>query len=92
VSADGKSVYVASGTVTNNFSVSQYDVGVGGTLSPKSPATVAAGRGPAFGIAVTPLPRLPTSKDQCKHGGWRTFPQFKNQGQCVAFVERGSKG
>ncbi len=29
---------------------------------------------------------LPTSKAQCKHGGWRDYPQFKNQGQCVAFV------
>jgi hypothetical protein len=29
---------------------------------------------------------LPTSKSQCKHGGWRNYPQFKNQGQCVAFV------
>jgi DNA-binding beta-propeller fold protein YncE len=92
VSADGKSVYVASGTVTNNFSVSQYDVGVGGTLSPKSPATVAAGRGPAFGIAVTPLPRVPTSKDQCKNGGWHNFAQFRSQGDCVSLVERGPKG
>jgi hypothetical protein len=30
----------------------------------------------------------PTSKDQCKKGGWQTFnnPTFKNQGQCVSFV------
>jgi len=30
----------------------------------------------------------PTSKDQCKNGGWRSFtnPSFKNQGQCIAFV------
>jgi hypothetical protein len=35
---------------------------------------------------------LPTSKDQCKNGGWRGFGDtFKNQGQCVAFVERGPK-
>jgi hypothetical protein len=32
---------------------------------------------------------VPTSKDQCKNGGWRNFPNFKNQGQCIAFVERG---
>jgi hypothetical protein len=31
---------------------------------------------------------LPTSTDQCKNGGWRNFPQFKNQGQCVTFVKR----
>jgi hypothetical protein len=31
----------------------------------------------------------PTSKAQCKHGGWKTFtsPHFKNQGQCVSYVE-----
>jgi hypothetical protein len=34
-------------------------------------------------------PDAPTSKDQCKNDGWRNFPQFKNQGQCVAFVNHG---
>jgi hypothetical protein len=29
---------------------------------------------------------LPTSIDQCKNGGWRNFPGFKNQGDCVSFV------
>jgi hypothetical protein len=29
----------------------------------------------------------PTAKDQCKNGGWEQFG-FKNQGHCVAFVER----
>jgi uncharacterized delta-60 repeat protein len=33
--------------------------------------------------------RIPTSKDQCKNGGWRNFPQFKNQGQCIVFVNHG---
>jgi hypothetical protein len=41
-------------------------------------------------ITVVDAPARPTSKDQCKNGGWRDFPQFKNQGQCVAFVERGA--
>jgi HD-GYP domain-containing protein (c-di-GMP phosphodiesterase class II) len=31
---------------------------------------------------------LPTNKDQCKNGGWAQYG-FPNQGQCVAFVERG---
>lgn len=40
----------------------------------------------------------PTSKAQCKNGGWKRFnnPRFKNQGQCVAYVNhndgRGSDG
>jgi hypothetical protein len=33
----------------------------------------------------------PTIKDQCKHGGWKNFPQFKNQGACVRFVATGGK-
>jgi hypothetical protein len=35
---------------------------------------------------------VPTSKDQCKNGGWRNFgTTFKNEGLCVAFVQRGVK-
>jgi hypothetical protein len=29
---------------------------------------------------------LPTKQDQCKSGGWRDFPGFRNQGDCVSFV------
>jgi hypothetical protein len=29
------------------------------------------------------------SRERCKNGGWRNFPQFTNQGQCVSFVENG---
>jgi hypothetical protein len=34
---------------------------------------------------------VPTSKDQCKDNGWQNFPQFKNQGECVSFVEHQGK-
>jgi hypothetical protein len=30
----------------------------------------------------------PASKEECKRGRWRNFPQFKNEGQCIAFVNR----
>ena len=30
---------------------------------------------------------VPTSKEQCKNGGWRNYPQFKNQRQCVDYVD-----
>jgi hypothetical protein len=38
-----------------------------------------------------PAPETPTSKDQCKNGGWMTLADgdgnlFKNQGQCVAYA------
>ena len=38
------------------------------------------------------VPPLPTSKDQCKNGGWQSFGTlFKNQGDCVSFVATGGK-
>jgi DNA-binding beta-propeller fold protein YncE len=86
VSPDGSSVYVAN-VLSDN--VSQFDVGSGGALSPKSPPTVAAGRFPG-GVAVSE-PRMPTTKDECKNGGWRDFGVFKNQGDCVSFVATGGK-
>ena len=42
-------------------------------------------------VTVTDAPALPTSKDQCKNGGWREFGLFKNQGDCVSFVATGGK-
>ena len=43
-------------------------------------------------ISITDAPALPTSRDDCKNGGWRSFgATFQNQGQCVAFVQRGPK-
>jgi hypothetical protein len=36
--------------------------------------------------ALTPTPRLPTTKQQCKDTGWQSFGVFKNQGDCVSFV------
>lgn len=41
-------------------------------------------------IAVTDAQPPPTSKSECKDGGYERFG-FKNQGQCVAFVEQGGK-
>jgi hypothetical protein len=42
---------------------------------------------------VTQVPAVatvgpPTSKNACRHGGWKTFtnPTFKNQGRCVSYV------
>jgi YVTN family beta-propeller protein len=53
-------------------------------------ATIPVGEVP-IGVAITPAPQVPTSKEQCKHGGWKKFGPpagpFKNQGQCVSYVE-----
>src|SRR5216684_599022 len=43
----------------------------------------------AQGVAITPGIYPPTNKDQCKKGDWKTFTvprKFKNQGDCVSFV------
>jgi hypothetical protein len=39
------------------------------------------------GVVQVPTPTAPTSKNACKHGGWKHFssPKFKNQGQCISY-------
>jgi hypothetical protein len=44
---------------------------------------------PGLESVVRPRPTTPTTKGQCKNGGWHNFPQFKNQGQCIEFVNHG---
>jgi hypothetical protein len=36
----------------------------------------------------------PTSKSQCKRGGWKSFtsPSFKNQGRCISWFEHHVRG
>jgi hypothetical protein len=67
-----------------------------GTLYSINPTTGAATRIGSTGLF---LPHggditafgLPTSKDQCKTGGWKTYGIFKNQGDCVSFVATNGK-
>jgi hypothetical protein len=33
----------------------------------------------------------PTSKQQCRNGGWQSFPRFRNQGNCVSVVATGGR-
>jgi hypothetical protein len=42
-------------------------------------------------ISATLTPALPTTKAECKNGGWQAFGVFKNQGDCVSFVATGGK-
>ena len=59
-----------------------------GSFSGQIPAS------PAFDpqdFVVTDAHPLPTSKGQCKNGGWQTYGSFKNQGDCVSFVATGGK-
>jgi hypothetical protein len=48
------------------------------------------GLGQEFDWITTLTVNLPTDKNQCKNGGWKTFttnPIFMNQGDCVSFLE-----
>jgi YVTN family beta-propeller protein len=87
VSPDGASAYVAS---IGLDPLSPGTVWVIETSGNTSVTSIPVGAFPV-GVAITPAPpviTVPTNKDQCKQGGWRTFsnPSFKNQGDCVSFV------
>src|SRR6185295_13642097 len=75
VTADGKSAYV---TNVNSDTVSQYTIDPStGTLSPKTPATVATGDGPV-GVAATPDSTSAYVVDQgtAVPGSGRTVSQY----------------
>jgi hypothetical protein len=76
IAAGGNQVPVPTGTITGV----EVLIDVQGTAD-LSDITV---NGVAQPLQVGP----PTSKDQCKKGGWQSFnnPTFKNQGECVSFV------
>ena len=60
------------------------------TGGPAAPAT--AGKGFLIdNLTLLSGPSGPTSKEQCKNGGWMTFtnPVFKNQGDCIQYVNTG---
>jgi hypothetical protein len=42
-----------------------------------------------FSIYVVPDPTMPTSKADCKNGGYKEFG-YKNQGQCFEAVRKAS--
>lgn len=52
--------------------------------SPEISLTMSQGR-----AVVYDAPTMPTSKEQCMDGGWQSFGVFKNQGECIEFVETG---
>jgi len=37
-------------------------------------------------IIIVDAPARPSNKGQCRNGGWRDYPGFRNQGDCVSFV------
>ncbi len=56
---------------------------VGATFTPTNSQTS------DLNISAVLSAALPTTKDECKNGGWQSFDVFKNQGDCVSFVATG---
>jgi YVTN family beta-propeller protein len=84
ITPDGRRAYAAS---LGSDTVSVID-----TMTNAVTTTVPVGSGPVW-VAITPGVGPPTDKNQCRNRGWRefTFPRtFKNQGDCVSFVNRDS--
>lgn len=77
-----------SGTVVLNRNASEPAVGQTITVTPAFTGTLDESATLITGMGGRPPP---TIKDQCKHGGWKNFPQFKNQGACVSSVATGGK-
>jgi len=65
-------------------------LGIGVNVGSFNPGYTVATDGVAFNDTTYDfeLGRRPASKDECKDDGWQSFndPAFKNQGECVAFV------
>ncbi len=85
----------ANGTATYTFSpanlVPQLPGNTVGTIKSVDVVLDVKGTADLSNIMVNGLTQVPvagpTTKDQCKKGGWQSFssPSFKNQGQCVSF-------
>jgi hypothetical protein len=65
-------------------------LGIGVNIGTFNPGYTVGADGVQFNDTVYDFEvgRRPTSKDDCKDGGWATFndPAFKNQGDCVSFT------
>jgi hypothetical protein len=84
----GDWVYMDDGGNPNLWTTVGGAQGVGWTHPAAFPATFFNQDDLAFTASFSPPPPLPTSKAQCMNGGWKTYG-FKNQGQCVSFVNTG---
>lgn len=62
-------------------------------LQPAVGTTVTPAAFPGFrsNVSATLTAALPSARDDCENGGWQSYSVFKNQGDCVSFVETGGK-
>jgi hypothetical protein len=64
---------------------------IGGSTPSTAPGYIYGFSGGSSGTQQVSVTCLPTTKEECKNGGWRNFPDFKNQGDCISFVATGGK-
>jgi hypothetical protein len=91
--SDGSMLYACKVNLSPSAAADSYPLMISnvGMSTPEGQAIASTGTDGAIIVTGGPSPG-PTSKDQCKHGGWRnfTFPHpFKNQGDCIQFVNTG---
>jgi hypothetical protein len=74
----------------NTMTASNYtDNGIGGTGTFRRDTNWVPNGTVAAKFVATEIPVAPpTTKEDCKNGGWATYndPSFKNQGDCISFV------
>jgi HYR domain len=79
--------YADNGDETTPDSIVSFTFMPNPPASCPEPSTGAASYTVQGDVDVHDAPPLPTTKDQCKNGGWKNFGSaFRNQGECVSFV------
>ncbi|MCW2964943.1 MAG: hypothetical protein JWO17_2195 [Actinomycetia bacterium] len=90
VSAGTSSTVVTSGATNTYTPVTLNFTGTGASTPISFQSDTASGCGGVL-IDNVSAEQMPTTKDQCKKGGWRSYGIFENQGECVRFVATGGK-
>ena len=94
----GSSYYTEVDVIDGTVNLAQASApGNGVDVGPGTSGTVVGNQPPEHHPRKFPTPQPtptcsspPTSVDQCKNGGWQQFNcGFKNQGQCISFVQNG---
>jgi hypothetical protein len=81
---------VDNGGTPTNSDTNQFTTAVGPGCFAENPDLPPLVPVHGYVVVFDAPPPAPTSKEQCKNGGWRAFGALlKSQGQCVAFVQRG---
>jgi hypothetical protein len=89
---DGISFWAGNSGSSNYYKFNLATPGIDSHIA--GPFNTGTGPSTLFGMCVfrgSATGGPPTSKEQCMDGGWQSFtnPEFKNQGDCIKFVNTG---